>query len=183
MLVVIMALGMSGAQIALFGEKAARNSRDRQIALQAAEAALMDAETDIEQSPNAALSRSAMFSESSSEGFVEGCGSASDGTSFGLCLRASDATPIWEAVDFLATGNAARTVPYGHFTGSQFQSGEGPMPVRNPRYAIELVSNRLSPSDATTSGMTNLYRITAIGFGPQLGTQVLLQSFYRKPSP
>ena len=43
MLVAVLVLGISAAQIALQGEKASRNDRDRQIAFQAAEAALMDA--------------------------------------------------------------------------------------------------------------------------------------------
>ena len=56
MLVVVLLLGIAAAQIALQGEKSSRNDRDRQIAFQAAEAALLDAEMDIEQSPDAGLS-------------------------------------------------------------------------------------------------------------------------------
>jgi len=62
-MVVALMLGLSGARIALQEERAARNDRDRKTAFQAAEAALLDAQRDIEQSaglsPRAALLASA----------------------------------------------------------------------------------------------------------------------------
>ena len=53
LLVIILLLGISAAQMALQGEKAARGERDRQIAFQAAEEALVDAQNDIEGLPGA----------------------------------------------------------------------------------------------------------------------------------
>ena len=50
-LVVVSILGVSGIQLAMMGERGTRNDRDQQIAWQAAEAALMDAEFDIEGLP------------------------------------------------------------------------------------------------------------------------------------
>ncbi|WP_444848146.1 pilus assembly PilX family protein [Duganella caerulea] len=55
MLILVMLLGVSAAQMSLQGEKAARGERDREVALQAAEDALADAERDI-QSGTAAVS-------------------------------------------------------------------------------------------------------------------------------
>jgi type IV pilus assembly protein PilX len=47
MLIVIIILGISGSQMAINEERGSRNDRDRQIAFQAAEAALKDAEQEI----------------------------------------------------------------------------------------------------------------------------------------
>lgn len=48
MLILVMLLGVSAAQLSLQGEKAARGERDREVAFQAAEDALADAERDIQ---------------------------------------------------------------------------------------------------------------------------------------
>ncbi|HEY1147855.1 MAG TPA: PilX N-terminal domain-containing pilus assembly protein, partial [Pseudoduganella sp.] len=48
MLVAVLLLGASASTMALLGEQAARAERDRLVAFQAAEDALMDAERDIE---------------------------------------------------------------------------------------------------------------------------------------
>ena len=50
-LVVVSILGVSGIQISMMGERGTRNDRDQQVAWQAAEAALVDAEFDIEGLP------------------------------------------------------------------------------------------------------------------------------------
>ncbi len=46
-LVVVSLLGVSAVQVSILGERSARNDRDYQIAFQAAEAALLDAEIDM----------------------------------------------------------------------------------------------------------------------------------------
>ena len=139
MLMAVLMLGSSSAQIALQGEKAARNDRERQIALQAAEAALMDAELDIENA-NGADSRSELFDRHSTEGFTTGCGAGLASRHLGLCTRAPDgATPAWQSIDFLDGSANARSVPYGHFTGQYFQTGAASLPVRPPRYIIEVM--------------------------------------------
>ena len=50
-LVIASILGVSAIQISMMAEKSARNDRDYQIAWQASEAALVDAEFDIEGMP------------------------------------------------------------------------------------------------------------------------------------
>jgi type IV pilus assembly protein PilX len=55
-LIVVMLLGVAAAQTALMNEKSSRNDRDRQLAFQAAEAALHDARlhlADLRESPEA----------------------------------------------------------------------------------------------------------------------------------
>lgn len=182
MLIAVLLLGLSAAQIALQGEKASRNDRDRQIAFQAAEAALMDAELDIEHSPDAARSRSAIFSPRKADGFTDGCGSGGTNTFLGLCSRAAEGLPaVWQTVDFLdADPSSARSVPYGKFTGQIFQTGEGSLPGKLPRYIIELMVYNKPGEAADLSGRSYFYRITALGFGMRDTTQVVLQTFYRK---
>lgn len=180
MLVAVLSLGISAARIALQGEKAARNERDRQIALQAAEAALLDAETDIEASPDPARSRSHLFTQDRTEGFAEGCSVGESNRFLGLCLRAQQGPPIWSVVDFLADGAGMRAVPYGHFTGQSFPAGEGSLPAKLPRYVIELMPFNLEGESASSDSVSYFYRITAIGFGTRESTQVVLQTFYRK---
>lgn len=180
MLIAIVLIGVSAAQIALQGEKSSRNDRDRQVAFQAAEAALLDAEMDIEGATGAS-SRSEMFAGDSALGFVEGCGSGLTNTSLGLCSHAGeDAAPPWQTIDFLDDSSQARSVPYGHFTGMVFPTGEGPLPITRPRYIIELIRYNWNGAGAGMEDMTYFYRITADGFGTRDSTQVALQTFYRK---
>ncbi|MGK5007621.1 pilus assembly PilX family protein [Janthinobacterium sp. LB2P70] len=182
LLVIILLLGISAAQMALQGEKAARGERDRQIAFQAAEEALVDAQNDIEGLPGAP-GRSSLFAPGSAAGFADGCGEAG---ALGLCLPAApDAPALWLSTDLDGADAGSRTVPYGQFTGAVMQTGQGFLPSRRPRYLIELLPFHPPGAQATAmaGGMATesyVYRITAIGFGAQESTQVVLQSYYRK---
>ena len=186
MLVAVLLLGISAAQIALQGEKASRGDRDRQVAFQAAEAALMDAEMDIESSP-ASNSRSVIFKETKTvrTAFIVECGAETTNQSFGLCEVSQEGqTPVWLKVDFSVTGSSAKSVPYGHFTGQFMQTGTGSTPARLPRYIIEIMNYKVAASDPTIPSNhappADYFRITAIGFGMKDSTQVVLQSYYRK---
>ena len=178
MLVVVMLLSVTGARIALDGKRNARSMRDMDVAFQAAEAALRDAELDIEESPGPA-SRSRIFSHQSSEGFLVGCNMGTAGAKpyLGLCLSRNDSTPAWNEVDWDTTVNP-RTVKFGDFTGRSFPTGAGSMPARVPRYLIELMTDNGNGTSAT--GQLYVYRITALGFGPNDATRAMVQSVYRK---
>lgn len=184
MLVVILLLGVSAAQIALQGEKTGRNDRDRQLAFQAAEAALLDAEMDIGGSPDTAKSRSHLFSAAGVSGFTIGadtvCGSGAQNSWLGLCRHAMDGgVPAWQSVDFTDTAlRTMRSVPYGWFTGQIFQTGNASLPVKTPRYIIELLPDRREGERVDSPRY--LYRITAVGFGTRETSQVALQVVYRK---
>lgn len=181
MLFATLMLGISAAGIVLQGEKAARNDRDRQIATEAAEAALADAEYDIERSPNPSRSRSHIFANDRADGFTDGCGSGIANEYLGLCSHAPEgAPPVWMNVDFFDGSAQAKSVPYGHFTGQTFQTGAGTLPSKPPRYIIELLPYIRAGEDVTGESRTYLYRITAIGFGTRDTTQVVLQAVYRK---
>jgi type IV pilus assembly protein PilX len=184
MLVVVLLLGIAATQIALQSEKSSRNDRDRQIAFQAAEAALLDAEMDIEHSPDASKSRSHLFANDSMLGFPgetgNACGSGEKNVYLGLCRHAPEgATPVWQAVNFMdVAANTTSSVPYGRFTGQSFQTGSGSLPGRTPRYIVELMLYK-KPGERADK-LSYFYRITAIGFGTRETTQVALQTFYRK---
>lgn len=184
MLLLILMLGLAAARIALQGEKAARNDRDRHIAFQAAEAGLLNAEIDIAHSFDAAISRSHIFTQHSESGFPllheEGCNRGLGNAHLGLCRPAPDGSAAArEGINFFDdTADGAHTVPYGRFTGNQFLAGIAALPAREPRYVVELmVDHKVSQ---LTGKPSYFYRITAIGYGASVGTQVVLQSVYRK---
>lgn len=178
LLLVILLLGVSAAQMALQGEKAARGERDRHTAFHAAEEALMDAERDIEGQPGAP-GRSALFASDSAAGFSVDCDEQP-----GLCLPAGiSASPVWLVLDLDADEGAA--VAYGRFTGAAMQTGQGFLPFRRPRYVIELLPFHAPGVEIGTpvgpaAPASYLYRVTAIGFGANADTQVVLQTYYRK---
>lgn len=186
MLVAVMLLGVTAAKMALQGEKASRGDRDRQIAFQAAEAALMDAEIDIEASSDA-NSRSAIFKEVGVQSslFIQNCGAKSSGNSWGLCQPAQNGQPaVWLSEDIADDdASTAKSVPYGYFTGQTMQTREtavGPLPAKLPRYIIEIFQYNQAGSSTESTDATYYYRVTAIGFGSREATQVVLQMFYRK---
>lgn len=174
-LMVVSVLGLGAAQIALMSERSSRNERDQQIAWQAAEAAMIDAELDLFLG-SAVGTRKAKFDGKNSKDFVDGCGTTDD--SKGLCaFNPAAAKPAWLTVDFTDTDDDAPTVPYGHFTGRSFPSGElGIQPALPPRYLVEQLPD---PGRTDLSKVTYVYRVTAVGFGPRTDTQAVLQMLYR----
>jgi len=175
LLVIVTLLGLTASQIVLMSERGGRYERDRQIAFQAAEAALLDAELDI-RGPGS--SRSETFQPTDGVGFESGC--SKTGNTRGLCLPAAAGQPdIWTTVDFTNTGNDARSVALGTFTNRSYASGsDGIQPAIAPRYIVELIADPTPGIDQ--SAPRYLYRVTAVGFGPRVETQVMLQMFFRK---
>jgi type IV pilus assembly protein PilX len=160
-LIIVSLLGVGGAQIALMSERGARNDRDMQVAWQAAEAALRDAEFDMTTS-----GRQGTFDGITKTAFVQGCNTASvDGLyDFSMCPK-----PAWLTLNFDAT---AATV-FGAKTGRTFASGNvGIQPAQPPLYMIELVTDPKEPSHF-------VYRVTAMGFGPRTDIQAVVQEIYR----
>ncbi|WUR14972.1 pilus assembly protein [[Empedobacter] haloabium] len=171
MLAAVLLLAASSASVALMGEKSARAERDRHIALQAAEDALMDAELEIEGLAAVPAERRALLRAPDS--FGAGCGS---GLALGLCARgAAGEPPPWQAVDL---ADASRSVALGSFTGTVTESADGLLPLRKPRYIVERLPYR-PPGAEAGAAEGYLYRVTAVGFGSRPGTQVVLQSTWR----
>lgn len=191
MLIVISVLGISLANLSLQGEKASRSDRDRQIALQAAEAALKDAELDIDpQGAVSANSRGDSFDTTSILTFVDGCGAGSGNQYQGMCLPSTSGQPVWQTIDLTDTSTNSVSVTFGKFTGQTMVVGKGAFPTQFPRYIIEAVPDvdiagiadmgQAENPNAGNTAKKYIYRITAIGFGSNVNTQVVLQSFYRK---
>jgi type IV pilus assembly protein PilX len=189
-LVAVVLVGASAARLALQGEQAARAGRDRQVAFQAAEDALMDGERDVARpavdgdGPVSATAdvwnaRSALFGFDTAQGFVDGCGTGP--VNAGLCARTGGgAAPAWQAVDLSGIEDGGgHTVQFGGYSGAFMQTGTGFLPFRRPRYLIERVPCH-QPGDEVGAAGGYCYRVTAIGFGARPETEVVLQSVYRK---
>ena len=176
-LTVVSLLGVAGMQISMMSERGARNDRDRQIAWQAAEAALLDAEFDIFGPANPNPARRKIFTDQTNDDalFTSGCGTSGD--IIGLCKLVNTGKPVWLTVDFTATGPSAPTTAFGTYTGRTFSSGlVGIQPNKPPRYVIEPIEDPESP----TKSKSYIYRVTAMGFGPRPEIQAVTQMIYRK---
>lgn len=184
-LIVVSILGVGGAQIALQGERGARNDRDMQLAWQASEAALQDAEFDIH--GPALNNRSALLGNlQNTNNFAADCGTdvtmPGPVSSLGLCELVASGTPAWLKVNFTTTDSTARTVKFGTFTGRSFAASDsgtsvGIQPYQAPRYVIEPIPD---PGNRDLSSTGNyVYRVTAMGFGPRQEIQAVTQMIYR----
>lgn len=199
-LLAITGLTVWAARQSMLGEGMARNQLDQEVARQAAEAALRDAERDLSQfaSPSgASCSRGLTENKVTPSNFAPDC-------TGGWCRRdnntyarssnwttgtstSADGVEVWWPVgrggawnnDFetkiaaVSGGNCSFTgaIPFGAFTGVT--------PIRGvalqPEYIVEYIGTRYSPILKRNS-MT--YRITARGFGYTQRTQVVLQSYF-----
>lgn len=167
MLAVLM-MSVSSTRAALSAAKSARQERDRHVALAAAEAALLDAERDIDGAAGPGSARTAIFAAGDLGAFMDRCAGAAERA--GLCRAvALPGAPAWQSTDL--AGDSA--VEYGRFSGRAMPTGAGLLPARLPRYLIELLA---------APGGQPRYRITAIGFGAHAATVVVLQGYYIRAS-
>jgi type IV pilus assembly protein PilX len=185
-LIVTTVLGVGAAQVSLVNERGARNDRDTEVAFQAAEAALLDAESDVLGPNDSAQQRLCLFSSQDVAAFVAGCGGAGDHQ--GLCAPGEPGTePAWMGADFSA--GSGKSVAYGTFTGQTYFSGDagtgssraGALPARAPRYIVEAIRNRggwqvNALQSASARSASYIFRVTAIGYGMRDETQVVLQT-------
>jgi type IV pilus assembly protein PilX len=177
---VVSLMGVAGIQIAAMSERGARNDRDQQVAWQSAEAALMDAEFDIF-GPSVTSTRRSLFgAHPDLTVFATGCGTDSSSTgNAGLCAIVTSGKPAWMSVDFTATGSSAPTTAFGTFTSRTFQAGgAGVQPARVPRYVVEAIRDP-NDRDLSSTDPKFIYRVTAMGFGPRVDIQAVLQMYYR----
>ncbi|WP_431276155.1 pilus assembly PilX family protein [Variovorax ureilyticus] len=184
LLVAVTLLGLGAAELSIVNELGARNDRDTEIAFQAAEAALVDAEIDV-LGPNTSTSaRLCLFDHKDDTAFISDCGGP--GANQGLCAPAeAGTTPAWMKADL--SPESKTSVAYGTFTGRQYVTGTGATPAALPRYVIEVMRNnggwdvnRLQ--NASAGSATKIFRVTAIGFGVRKETQVVLQTNLSKPT-
>ena len=172
MMLALAMLALGAMNSSIVQERMVGNARDRHVALQAAEAALRDAELDLEDNLQA------------DSGFVAGCAS-------GLCLPPSDSAdnpqsaPLWQTLDW------STTRAYGSRTGAAALLGpENAALAGQPRYVIERLPT-LPPAAGESAGFgggwsnapavqARAYRITVRASGLRSGTVVMLQSLYVK---
>jgi type IV pilus assembly protein PilX len=175
-LLVMTVLALSAAQIGLQEFKTGHSYREREIAWRSAEAGLIDAQVDIDASPDPVRSRSANFNRDSRTGFPSPAQPIC--LAFGLCREPLPSEPpAWIAAG-LRDDDRQLAVSYGRFTGRVMQVGAGALPAQLPRYVIEIL--RDPPASDLAAPASYFYRITAIGFGIRPSTKIILQSFYRK---
>ena len=172
MMLALSMLALGAMNSSIVQERMVGNARDRHVALQAAEAALRDAELDLENNLQA------------DSGFVAGCAA-------GLCLPPSDSAdnpqsaPLWQTLDW------AGARAYGSRTGAPSLLGpENAALSAQPRYVIERLPTLPSASGESAGfggGWSNApalharaYRITVRASGMRSGTVVMLQSLYVK---
>ena len=172
MLIVLLMLGIGAMRISLQSEKMSRNQRDRQIAWQAAEAALLDAEYDI---GNPASSRYLLFANPQLDAMAI-C--SRSGAAPGICRPAANAQQaVWRS---MGRADNAPDIIYGRYSGHIMQTGIGSLPAYPPHYLIELLPPDAGKPNASKPDKSRRYRISALGFGPDQETQVMLQSIYRR---
>jgi type IV pilus assembly protein PilX len=221
MLIVIIILGISASQMAVNEERGSRADRDRQIAFQAAEAALKDAEREILGPPAPTTPPNCAFPGQTARGWGRMVGGSLSLTCFnqinaasalspcsgppnaGLCPY-DELRPAWRRsatdatvthIDFVADAKQSgsmSTAVYGQFTGQKYgaqNDGSGAptsfgssatLPIYPPRYIIEQVPLNTSTTAKSQEGGASLcpcmFRITAMGFGTSINTQVVLQT-------
>jgi len=150
MLLLLTMLGVTGMQVSGLEEKMAGNSKDQNLAFQAAEAALRDAENDILNS-----------------GRVSGLTDMDNQCTDGLCYTGATIPHIETNVGYV--GNA---VQYGTYTAAPNLMN---IPaLQQPRYLI--VGMKLWPPGAVN--WKYMYKITAIAQGGQATTSSILQEVY-----
>lgn len=171
LLVILTIVILSMMRTTIMEERMVGNSRDWNNAFQAAEAGLRDAERDI-------LTGTRI---SGRTGFITGCSSS------GLCLpntcpSSSDCSPVWIQLSDAGwkTGSgSSKSVTYGSQTSASALPGFS----AQPRYIVEALSVTTGPNSSKTTpgGSTNttLYRVTAVGFGLNTSSRVMLQAVIR----
>jgi len=166
MLLVLTLLGLAAMNGDVVQERIVGNTKDTNLAFQAAEAALRDAEADIAANLNAA------------SGFGPGCPS-------GLCTPPStwssgaSSAALWSLASWT---DPTKTRSYGQYTNAT------PVPdvSQQPEYIVEFLdrgqpvggdsaSLGLNPSNTATH-----YRITVYAWGARPETNVIVQSTYEQ---
>jgi len=163
MLIVLTLIGLTGMRMTTFEEKMAGNTKDKNTALQAAEAALMTAETYIENN----IITTGVFDTDGTDGLYD-----------------DSNEKIWNLVDWSGTdsGNDNEVLVYSAFDSTYKVK-------TSPKYIIEHYASNMDEADSlnldnygagTGAGATEMFRITARGTGLNDNTTVILQTTYGK---
>lgn len=172
LLLVLTVLGVAGMSTTSLEERMAGNSRDREIAFQAAETALREGE---------ALVGSANFTDLPTDPYNPLAGddfttTCSGGYADGLCAPAeAGSDDVWEdsAVWNTATRHRAATTTLTYTKSA-------------PKYIIEYLGPQVLPPETAATCAANpspcpqMFRITALASGGTTNARVMLQSVYKK---
>ncbi len=161
-LVILSGLGITAMQSSTFSARIARNESDRNIAFQAAEAALRDAENDIAYKRFDHTTPCSSSTAGCRAQAIEGLLNFDLACTNGLCAGGASGTPPWETAAIW--GTSGNSVVYGARTGATAL----PVVFSQPRYLIEGYIVGLEKNA--------VYRVTAVGFGANSSTQVMLQT-------
>lgn len=167
-LVLLTIIGVSSISGVTLEEKMAGNLREQNLAFQAAESALRDAEIDLETAiPGPPGGRDPM----TITGHFPVTALCTGAFTNGVCRNTDFKAEIVTASGWDWT-SATKTVAYGAFTLAE------PMPsvFQQPRYVIEYLPEK---DDASTTPPTRHFRISARGWGANQNTSVTLQTVYR----
>jgi type IV pilus assembly protein PilX len=161
----LLLIGLGSIRSSVMQERMVGNGKDMNLAFQAAESALRDAEEDV------------MENMMATTAFTSAC-------SNGLCLPSTmqvpvSNTPVWDSVDW---NNSAVTRYYGQYTGAAALPGV----AAQPKYIIEKISS-VGAAIGESVGMGiqpivtgQAYRITVYATGARAETHLTLQSVFSK---
>ena len=189
-LVLLTIIGVSSISGVALEEKMAGNLREQNVAFQAAESALRDAEIDLETGIGGTCvpSVSVAANPSLSQGCLGNRDSMTIGANFandcsaaftsGVCRQPAAPPGTWQTEIVTVSSwnwtDANKTVAYGRFTGAAALTGV----FRQPRYVIEYLQEK---DDSSTAPITRYFRISARGWGADQNSSVTLQTVYRQP--
>jgi type IV pilus assembly protein PilX len=150
-LAVLAILGVTIARNSSMEERMAGNTRDRDLAFQAAESALRDAEDDLKRVPGGYIDAATPF----------------DGSTAGLIAYVDRDADDWKAYTWDNSNSQEATAGIANVNAK-------------PRYVIEKKPNTLIPAvpPSVTPTTVQHFRVTARGVGGSADTIVILQSEY-----
>jgi len=156
-------------------ERMAGNARDWNTAFQAAESALRDAERDISSAQLSNNNNSLRVSGIT--GFSTDCSGRGD--QLGLCIVSASGSPNWielstkhQDLGWTTGQDTGASVRYGQFT----KAAPIELVAAQPRYIIEAI--RVPIGSIANKKNKYVYRITAVGFGKNTSSRVMLQTVY-----
>jgi type IV pilus assembly protein PilX len=156
-LVILTLLGFSASRGVIMQELIARNFRDQDLALQAAETALKDAENCI---------------RTTSDGSKREVATVCTSTGTLISVVQSQATNIRTTNQDFWTANGTQ---YGQMSGASALD----LPVsQQPRYVIALIDQSSNTNFTAPAPYTYAYQITAWGTGINANTQKVVQSVF-----
>ena len=172
-MVATLILGVSVMSINVMQERMIGNTKDHDLAMQAAEAALRDAELDVSENIKTATA------------FKDDC-------TDGLCTRPSKRAmpsplPVHDALLGFDWSSDAKVRKYGQYTNTVTRPVAAfPTVASQPRYVIEELGAMGAAGNSVVVGLASsndrgtAYRITARATGARDDTVVILQSTYAR---